>query len=277
LDASPSKNHGDGVPPHKMSPVSARDPATPTTPTTPLPPGRRILITAGPTHEPIDAVRFIGNRSSGRLGIALARSAAARGWQTTLLLGPTCQTKHDHNVRTRRFTTVNDLQALLREEGPACDVVIMAAAVADFRPRIGPGDPAAGTKLRRAEGGNGLTLDLEPTPDLLAELAARRPPGQFIVGFALEPRDALLASAREKLLRKGVDLIVANPLETMEAPTIDAVVLGRDGSERSMPGKPGEPGEAGAGDERGGVPKEDFARWLLDLIETHLEQGRLED
>lgn len=203
----------------------------------------RLLVTAGPTHEPLDAVRYLGNRSSARLGIAVADAAAARGWDTTLLLGPTGLGPLDSHVRVFRFRTAADLAGLLDRHAADADVLVMAAAVADFRPRReAPG------KLRR--GGPGLTLDLEPTPDLLAGVAARRRDGQTLVGFALEPRDELLASARDKLARKGVDFIVANPLETLDAPDIDALLLSRDGSEHRA----------------GAMPKPAFAAWLLDRL-----------
>jgi len=94
--------------------------------------GKRMLITAGPTHEPIDAVRFLGNRSSGRLGVALADEAAARGWDVTLLLGPVSRTPSDSRVRTLRFRTCADLETLLRQTTDTCDVLVMAAAVADL-------------------------------------------------------------------------------------------------------------------------------------------------
>lgn len=210
---------------------------------------RRILITAGPTHEPIDAVRFIGNRSSGKLGVSLAAEAAARGHQTTLLLGPTPPQAVDTRVRVRGFRTTADLDSLLREEAPETDVLIMAAAVADYRPIPPQGfDPRAG-KLRRQS--QRLTLELEPTPDLLAGCVQRRTPGQLIVGFALEPRAELMTSAKAKLERKGVDAIVANALETMESPTIEATLVWRDGAAQSTDGA---------------VKKEAFAGWLLDRI-----------
>lgn len=210
---------------------------------------RRILITAGPTQEPIDAVRYIGNRSSGRLGIALADAAAGRGWTATLLLGPTCRAPSDSRVRVERFRTTTDLEGLLGGEMGGCDVLVMAAAVADYRPKADP----AHFQGKRRRSREGMTLELEPTPDLLAGCAARRRPGQLLVGFALEPRDELLASARSKLERKSIDLIVGNPLETMDGETIEAVVLGRDGTERRTDGA---------------VAKGDFAAWLLDIIET---------
>lgn len=213
-----------------------------------MPQGRsRLLITAGPTHEPIDRVRFIGNRSSGRLGIALAEAAAASGWQVTLLLGPTPRTSADSRIRVHRFQTTADLELLLSQHFPDCHVLVMAAAVADYRPR--PAPPDADGKLKRDPAG--LTLHLDPTPDLLAGCAARRDPSQLLIGFALEPRARMIDSARDKLARKRVDLIVANPLETMDADGIEAAVVGPAGPIASTPGP---------------IDKALFAPWLLDVI-----------
>ncbi|MFN0132149.1 MAG: phosphopantothenoylcysteine decarboxylase [Phycisphaerales bacterium] len=210
---------------------------------------RTLLITAGPTHEPIDAVRFLGNRSSGRVGVALADEAARRGWAVTLLLGPVSRVPADSRVRVVRFRTCADLQGLLATETPRAGVLVMAAAVADYRPKIDP--QFFGGKFRRKN--ENLMLELEPTPDLLAEVASRRTPGQLLVGFALEPRDELLASARSKLERKRIDMVVGNPLETMDGETIEAVVLGADGSETRT---------------AGAVAKSKFAGWLMDLIDA---------
>ena len=223
-------------------------PAHPTPPEAPLAPPAsrtRLLITAGPTHEPIDAVRYLANRSSGRLGIALAEEAGARGHDVTLLLGPTHLEPTHTRVSTHRFQTTADLRTLLGAHFPACDVLIMAAAVADYRPSPPPDGPP--TKLRRT--GDDLTLTLEPTPDLLAELADRKRPDQLTIGFALEPEERLEASARDKLARKGLDAIVANPLETMDAPTIGATVLTASGARHHC----------------AEIDKREFAPWLLDL------------
>lgn len=213
---------------------------------------RRYLITAGPTHEPIDAVRYIGNRSSGRLGVALADAARERGHHVTLLLGPTHLLPSRADVHLRRFRTTADLERLLLAELPGADVLIMAAAVADYRPASTQLD----AKIKRLEGP--LTITLESTPDLLAACAARRAPGQTIVGFALEPRERLLASAQSKITRKSLDAIVANPLETMDAPDIEAFFIRADGTSDHT---------------RGPIAKETFAPWLLDHIER-LHAGR---
>ncbi|MCA9295730.1 MAG: phosphopantothenoylcysteine decarboxylase [Phycisphaerales bacterium] len=205
---------------------------------------QRILITAGPTHEPIDAVRYIGNRSSGRLGHALAVEAARRGHHVTLLLGPTCLTPLSTDFRTEQFRTTADLADLLDRHWPDHDGLIMAAAVADYRPVTAK--PA--TKLRRS---GGLTLKLEPTEDLLAKAAGSRRSDQWIIGFALEPEDRLESSAREKLARKRIDAIVANPLQTMDADSITASVYFSDGASLATPPE---------------IDKADFAKWLCDKV-----------
>ena len=207
---------------------------------------RDLLITAGPTHEPIDQVRYLGNRSSGRLGIALSEAAIARGWSTTLLLGPThLPAPDDSRLRVRRFRTTADLRNLLHEEWPAHRTLIMAAAVADYRPTDGRMDG------KMSRGTESIQLNLEPTPDLLSELAATRQPDQYVVGFALEPRAHLDGNARGKLARKHLDAIVANPLETMEAESIAGRIYFKDGSSH-------------APDQR--LTKSQFAAWLLDRL-----------
>ncbi|MBK7405158.1 MAG: phosphopantothenoylcysteine decarboxylase [Phycisphaerales bacterium] len=205
----------------------------------------RLLITAGPTHEPIDAVRFIGNRSSGRLGVALADEASRRGWPVRLLLGPTHLQPEHPRVVVDRYRTASDLGVLLAMAQSECDILIMAAAVADYRPRVDPGQ--LGTKLKREAGTR--SIELEPTEDLLAACSGRRAPGQYLVGFALEPRERLRSSAEEKLRRKSIDLIVANPLETMESGEIEATLVARDGTVATTDGL---------------MPKSRFAPWLLD-------------
>lgn len=218
----------------RQRPTVTDQPERPTTLEARREPPIRLLITAGPTHEPIDAVRYIGNRSSGRLGMAITDAAAhstARAWHVTLLLGPTSATPppwSDSAVTLRRFLTTADLQALLADEAPQCDVLIMAAAVADYRPRaVGSAEALSQTKLKRGDGA--LTIELEPTPDLLAGVAVHKRRDQVFIGFALEPASRLMESARAKLERKRLDLIVANPLETMDSPLIEATVLGPRG------------------------------------------------
>ena len=203
-----------------------------------------LLITAGPTHEPIDRVRYIANRSSGKLGIALARAGQDAGWKVTLLLGPV-EAEPPEGVAVHRFTTTADLEALLTEQFPGCDALIMAAAVADYRP------PTVGAaKLARSSGP--LKLELEPTPDLVAACASRKRREQVIIGFALEPAEQLEARAAQKLLGKGLDAIVANPIQTLSADTIDAVWVLPDGR-RINPGE---------------MSKDAFARWLIDQLKS---------
>ena len=173
----------------------------------------RALVTAGPTEEPIDTVRFIGNRSSGRMGIEIAEALLAQGFHTVLALGPIRvelpgRLQNHPQVTILRFRSSHELESLLRRELPVADLVVMAAAVADFRPRS-----ASEGKLKRSDGG--LTLELEGVPDLLASTRAARKPGARVFGFALEPRERLERSAREKLERKDLAGIVANPLETL--------------------------------------------------------------
>lgn len=229
------------------------DPATPPDPrpesTTATESGRarrvRAFVTAGPTEEPLDEVRFIGNRSSGRMGIAIAEALADAGHAVTLALGPVRREPPQHpRVAVRRFRTSAELEALMRRELPDADLVVMAAAVADFRPR-----KTVEGKLRRSDGG--LQVDLEPVPDLLSATAGCRKPGAGIVGFALEPRERLESSALDKLARKDLVAIVANPLETMDAPDVDAVVHFRDGTHARPQGR---------------LAKEAFARWLVAVL-----------
>jgi phosphopantothenoylcysteine decarboxylase / phosphopantothenate---cysteine ligase len=209
-----------------------------------------LLITAGPTHEPIDAVRYIANRSSGRMGMALAQAAAERGLQATLLLGPTAlEPTHHPHVTLRRFQTSAELRLLLLELWPAHQALFMAAAVADYLPARTEGP--AGKRQRSAAK---WTLELEPAPDLLAEAAASARPDQVTIGFALEPRERLLESAKRKLAQRRVHAIVANPLETIGSDRIRATLLLRDGRALAPP--------------QGECTKLEFARWLLEQLET---------
>jgi phosphopantothenoylcysteine decarboxylase / phosphopantothenate---cysteine ligase len=167
--------------------------------------GWRVLITAGGTREPIDAVRWIGNHSTGRMGIALAEAARDLGAEVTLLLGPT-EVRVPDRVDVHRFVSVDDLLKLLGVHAASARCVFMAAAVSDWRAKSG----TTTTKLKKTEGLP--TLELEATPDLLARLAEARTPGQLLVGFALETGDddAVRTQARAKLERKRLDLICGN-------------------------------------------------------------------
>lgn len=176
-----------------------------------------ILITAGPTREPIDRVRYLSNRSSGRMGVALAEAALDIGCEVTLLLGPVSAIP-PAEVKVVRFETTADLQARLAEHFSQCDILVMAAAVSDYRPVESSVD-----KLEREEGT--IRLELESTPDLVAECAATKRGGQLICAFALESTQTLSQRAQDKLQRKQVDAILANPLETMDSGDIEATLF----------------------------------------------------
>ena len=171
--------------------------------------GLRVLVTAGGTREPIDAVRFIGNRSSGRMGLALAERAARRGADVTLIAA-NVSLPLPAGVRTVEVETAGELATAVREEFPSSHVLLMAAAVADFRPaRAEPG------KIARAGSGE-LDLRLEATEDVLASLAAERRDDQILIGFAAEHGAEAIERARDKLVRKAVDAIVFNDVSRPE-------------------------------------------------------------
>jgi len=172
--------------------------------------GLRVLVTAGGTREPIDSVRFIGNRSSGRMGLALAEEAARRGADVTLVAANVTLPLPD-GVENVTVETTEELAAAVSEKFAAADVLIMAAAPADFRPT-----EVAGGKLAR-EGGEGedprrLSMELEPTEDIVAGVAAGRRPGQTVVGFAAEHGDGAVERGRAKLARKRLDAVVVNDI-----------------------------------------------------------------
>ncbi len=165
--------------------------------------GLRVLVTAGGTREPIDSVRFLGNSSSGRMGLALADAARGRGAEVTLL-AVNVALEPPAGVEVRRVSTAAELERACQEEFPTCDVLLMAAAVADFR-------PASRVDGKIKKGGiEHLTLELEPTADVLCGLARRRTPGQTLVAFAAEHGPEGIEHARAKLAAKGVDAVVFN-------------------------------------------------------------------
>ncbi len=165
--------------------------------------GLRVLVTAGGTREAIDPVRFIGNRSSGRMGLALAAAAARRGASVTLVAA-NVSLPTPPGVERIDVTSAAELKDACEREFDACHVLLMSAAVADFRPQ-----QAHGGKIVR-EGSGGMSLELEATDDVLAGLAARRAEGQTLVGFAAEHGGEFVERARGKLERKGLDAIVVN-------------------------------------------------------------------
>jgi phosphopantothenoylcysteine decarboxylase/phosphopantothenate--cysteine ligase len=191
--------------------------------------GLRVLVTAGGTREPIDPVRFIGNRSSGRMGIALAAAAAKRGAEVTMIAA-NVTVPTPAGVRRVDVETAAQLAAAAEAEFPATHVLLMAAAPADFR----AAEPASG-KLQRS---GGLELSLEPTDDILAALASHRRAGQTVVGFAAEHGGEAVERARGKLERKGADLIVLNDVSNPEIgfeSDRNAVTLIAAGGETEVP------------------------------------------
>jgi len=169
--------------------------------------GRTVLVTAGGTREPLDPVRFIGNRSSGKQGVAVARAAGARG-ATVILIGAHLEVAVPAGVRVIDVGTTLQLQAAVAAEAAAADLIVMAAAVADYRPT-----ETAQTKIKKRSDSSTLEITLEENPDILRGLSANRPRDQVIVGFAAETEaddDALLQLGRAKIFRKGCDFLVIN-------------------------------------------------------------------
>ena len=191
--------------------------------------GARVLVTAGPTHEPIDPVRYIGNRSSGKMGVAIAREARARGAEVTLVLGPSTIAPPPA-VEVIGVETAEEMRSAVIDRFTAADAVVMAAAVADFRPKA-PND----RKMKKDTGVPDLML--EPTPDILAELGERRRSGQFLVGFAAETDDVEEAG-RSKLRSKHLDALVANTVGRegtgFGSETNDATILVAEGPDVPM-------------------------------------------
>jgi phosphopantothenoylcysteine decarboxylase/phosphopantothenate--cysteine ligase len=213
--------------------------------------GKRVLVSAGGTREPLDAVRFLGNRSSGRMGVALAEEARRRGAEVTLLAANLAVPSPD-GVTVVQTPTAHDLEreALARA---GADVIVMAAAVADYR----PGSPHEG---KRAKDGSTWTVELEPTTDVLAALGTARVPGQVLVGLAADGAGAGLERAREKRLAKRADLIVFNDVSRgdigFDADENEVVVLS-DAGERQV----------------GKAPKREIAAAILDEVERLLSEG----
>ncbi len=216
--------------------------------------GRHVVVSAGGTREPLDPVRYLGNRSSGKQGYALAVTAAARGARVTLL-SANAELPDPAGVDVVHVSTALELREAALEAVQDADAVVMAAAVADFR----PAEYATG-KIKKVEGVEQAPVALVRNPDILAELSAHRArSGQLVVGFAAETDD-VLANGRAKLARKGCDLLVVNEVGNGKAFGTDvneAVVLGSDGSETAVP----------VG------PKEALADVVWDLVAKRLETG----
>ncbi len=192
--------------------------------------GIRVLVTAGGTREPLDAVRFLGNRSSGKMGFAIAEAARQEGAQVVLVSGPTWL-EPPCGVEYIPVETARQMHDVVLDRAKDAEVVVKAAAVADFRPvhtQVG--------KVKKDQAG--LVLELERTPDILAELGAVKRPGQVLVGFSAET-ETVVENALDKLRRKNLDLIVANDVSRSDAgfavETNQAVIISADGATQELP------------------------------------------
>ncbi len=211
--------------------------------------GKRVLVSAGGTREPIDTVRFVGNRSSGRMGVALAAEARRRGAHVTLL-GANLAVPAPPDVELVETSTAADLEREALARGAGVDVVVMAAAIADYRPALAlagkrPKDTAA------------WTVELQPTTDVLATLGASKRPGQLLVGFAADEGEPGLARARAKLDRKNADLFVYNDVGRADIgfdAAANEVTILTSGGERAVPK----------------APKDEIAAAILDEVEKLL-------
>ena len=183
--------------------------------------GRSVLVTAGPTVEPIDAVRFVSNRSSGKMGYAVAEAALARGAEVTLVSGPVAL-EPPRGARMVPVATAVEMLAAAEAAFATADVAVCAAAVADLR----PARPVARTLKKGADDAALATLELVENPDVLATLGRAKAPGQVVVGFAAETDD-VVANAERKLAAKGADLMVANDVSEGRA-------FGRDENEATL-------------------------------------------
>lgn len=216
--------------------------------------GKKVLVSAGPTWEPFDPVRFITNPSSGKMGYALAAVAARRGAEVHLVSGPVALTA-PYGIYLSRITTAQEMFQAVLEKAPRMDVIIMAAAVSDYRPAI-----SAPQKVKKSPGD--MVVTLERNPDILASLGASRTESkrQVLVGFAAETED-LLANASKKLRSKNLDLIIANDLTQngsgFGSDTNRVFVLGREGTVTELPQ----------------MPKECVAERIWDRVEKLMTDG----
>ena len=171
--------------------------------------GKKVLVTAGPTYESIDPVRFIGNHSSGKMGIAIAEEAAERGAEVVLVLGPTHLQASHPNIRTVKVQNAAQMYEAVHKEFGNADITVMAAAVADFTP-----EQTAGQKIKKS--GDVMTLKLKATKDILASLGQKKTKNQILIGFAMETENEK-ANALKKLRKKNLDFIVLNSLREKNA------------------------------------------------------------
>ena len=216
--------------------------------------GKKVLVTAGPTREAIDPVRFVGNRSSGRMAFALAAAAWRRGADVTVVAGPV-HLPVPYGVEVIRVETAQEMLDSVSEHLPAADVSVFAAAVADYR----PADPSE-EKLKRADVGSDMTLTFTENPDVALETRALRKKGSISVGFALETK-SLMENAQAKLESKGFDMIVANEAEAegagFEVETNHVLLLGADVKAEELPL----------------LPKDEVAEVILDRASGIMESG----
>ena len=216
--------------------------------------GKKVLITAGPTREAIDPVRFIGNRSSGRMGFALAAAAWRRGADVTVVAGPV-HLPVPYGVEVISVETAREMLDSVSEHLPEADVSVFAAAVADYR----PANPSE-QKLKRADVGSDMTVKLTENPDVALETRALRKTGSVSVGFALETK-SLMENAQAKLESKGVDLIVANEADAegtgFEVETNRVLLLGADVEAEELPL----------------LPKDEVAEVIFDRVSGIMESG----
>jgi phosphopantothenoylcysteine decarboxylase/phosphopantothenate--cysteine ligase len=215
--------------------------------------GRRVVVTAGPTREALDPVRFLGNRSSGRMGFALAAAAWRRGAEVILVTGPTAL-EDPPGVETRRVETGEEMRDEVVGALPEADVLVFAAAVSDFKPET-PNQQ----KLKRSRRGQGMQVQLAPTTDIALETVAGRKTGAVALGFALETED-LLTNARRKMKEKGFHLIAANSASEegagFDVSTNRITILDTEGGVEELPV----------------LPKDEVAEKLLDRL-THFLTG----
>jgi len=192
---------------------------------------KKVLVTAGPTYEPVDPVRFIGNFSSGKMGVEIARAFADRGAQVTLVLGPSEIKVDDPAIETVRITTAEEMYNRCMENFPASEITVMAAAVADYTP-----SKTADRKIKKS--GEIKKIDLKPTKDILAAMGSQKKAGQILVGFALET-DNEKSNAQKKLKNKNLDLIVLNSMKDEGAgfghPTNKVTIISAKGTEKEFP------------------------------------------
>ncbi|MEU4688605.1 bifunctional phosphopantothenoylcysteine decarboxylase/phosphopantothenate--cysteine ligase CoaBC [Actinoplanes sp. NPDC023714] len=213
--------------------------------------GRHVVVTAGGTREPLDPVRFLGNRSSGKQGYAIAKAAVARGARVTLVAA-NVSLPDPAGVDLVRVGTTEELRKATVEAFAAADVAIMAAAPADFRP-----SSVAVQKIKKTDEGTPAPIELTTNPDIAAELGASKGPGQLLVAFAAETHDAL-EHARAKMVRKRADLIVVNEV----GPDL---VFGQDRNTVTLLGA------GGSTDTYGELPKDDVADMILDHVVARLD------